>query len=70
MTKPRISKVAACDNLGNTYAALFMGDWNIITTMLMLSSLMSILDGEDQEWSANKNFYMDKAVYHNYPGIK
>jgi hypothetical protein len=67
---PRITLVAAVDNLGNSYLSLLQTNSNRHTTLLLLSQLFDLLSQEDPHWKESTIIIIDGARYHTTPSIR
>jgi len=67
---PRITLVAAVDNIGNKYASFFIGNSNSKTTCRVVEKLVAILDEEDPNWREHSLLMLDGARYHKTAQVK
>jgi hypothetical protein len=64
VVSPRITLVAAIDNLGNKYMSMLQCNSNRHTTILVLSQLFELLYEDDPYWNESSIIIIDGAKYH------
>lgn len=67
---PRVTLVAAVDNLGNKYVSLLQCNSTRFTTQLLLSQLFDVLTEEDPYWKQSSILLLDGAKWHTTAEVK
>jgi hypothetical protein len=67
---PRVTLVAAVDNLGNKYLSCLQCNSDRFSTQLLLSQLFELLDEEDPYWKESSIILLDGVGHHSTDEVK